>query len=181
MSSPLIKIDQTGLSAGIGGQSRDDLVLNVEVEVTDSNNVTGTWVWTFDPPPNSSAVATGLNSNDVRFTPDVPGTYLLYVTYSGGDSSFDQHVFGSELLKISDQGGAAVRGPNGERYVGDGETDQFGGWAEDSILSLEKRNEVRVEGVTVSGGPFTTFDFRATGGGSVTATPSGVGDIVVTV
>lgn len=129
MASPTIKIDQSGKSAGVAGQSRSDLDLGVPVSLTDPANV-GDFTWELITPPGSSAGLSGAYTPNAIFTPDVRGTYLAYVT-SGVDKSWTTDAIGQ---RVTTQGGCAILEANGVRPIGIGETFQFHstrGWAND--------------------------------------------------
>lgn len=180
MAIPQIRINQGG-SEGIAGQSRDDLVLNVEVEAFDDANTSGSWSWIFVPPPDSFANATGLTTSGIKFTPDTEGTYLLFVSHNGNELSYDEDAIGQ---RVSQQGGAAVKLVNGRRIPGVGETEQFdvdNGWATTMTRMIKEDIGLREEGTTVSGGPFITLDFKAAGGNNVSVVPtvSGIAEVTI--
>jgi len=178
MATPSIKLDQTGQSAGTAGQSRSDIVVGSEMQITDTANASGTWVWVVVVPNNSSATATGLDSNDVRITPDIEGTYLFYVTHNGVETSYTLDAIGQ---KVTTQGGASARFPSGRRIPGAGETNQFGGW-DDALESILRENTLlKEEDTPVAGGPFTTLNFKSVGGGTVDVVDAGAGEATVTI
>lgn len=127
-----IQLDQTPLVAGTPGSSREDLVLGTPVVCTDPANGAGSYSWTLQAPPGSSAVLTGETTDTATFTPDVRGTYLVYLDFDGTLS----YTLDANNLKVSTQGGAGVKYRNGVRALGTGETFQFAavhGWAEDFV------------------------------------------------
>jgi len=163
MATPSIRINQTGQSDGTPGQSRTDCVKSFELQVTDTANVTGPWAWTVITPVDSVAVATGLNTNDVRITPDVEGSYLFYVIRNGTELSYTLDSIGQ---KISTQGGAAVLLTNGRRIPAAGETTQFNadfGWTEAMEDMLRNDISLEEEDVSVTGGPFNKLNFKQVG------------------
>lgn len=132
MATPQIKIDQSGVPAGVSGQSRRDLVLGQAVTLTDgeaANTGTDLWLWEMiAKPPGSAAALSDDTADSPTFTPDVPGTYLFRVTYDGSQVSGQWNGV-SEF--VSTQGGAAVETVEGRRIPAAGETLQFdpdGGW-----------------------------------------------------
>jgi hypothetical protein len=126
MAVPTPQIDQPSISTGLPGVSRDDLVLNEEVTLTDPANGAGPYFWEFlDIPTGSSATLSGHDTDTATFTPDIPGSYFIRVTF--GASS-------SDII-------AAVRTVNkGIRIPAAGERKQFGprGWhvAREEMLRL---------------------------------------------
>lgn len=178
MPTPTIAINQIGKAAGVAGESREDLVLGQVVTATDPANGAGDYNWLFVPPYGSSSEASGLNTDTVTFTPDVAGTFLLYLIYN------DQKSYTEDAIdqKITTQGGAAVKFANGNRIPGVGETTQFGtsGWA--GALDIKFRNDFRVreEGVLLSADPYNTLDFRAATGTTLSLSDEGSGIAVVT-
>ena len=131
MATPTIQIDQTPLSAGSPGVSRDDLALDIVVDLTDPANGAGLYAWTLDPPPGSSATLTGAATATPSFTPDVIGTYLVYLTFDNVEFSFS---LDADENKVSTMGGASVNHFNGTRSLGVGETRQYSltkGYADD--------------------------------------------------
>lgn len=179
MANPSILIEQTGQAAGSAGDSRADIVIGSELQISDAANGGGTWAWTYVGPPDSVAVPTGLGTNDVRLTPDVIGTYLFYVVHDGTEYSYTANSLDEW---ITTQGGAAVVLPDGRRIPGDGETEQFeGGW--NVALSDNAQLVVRLQeaGVDVPNGPFTKLNFVSIGGGQVLVDDMGSGSATVTV
>jgi len=131
MATPTIALDQTPLSAGTPGSSRSDLALSVPVVCTDPANGAGTYAWELVVPPGSSATLSGAATDTATFTPDVRGTYLVYLVFNGSDASY---TLDADSNKITTQGGAAVTMRNGVRPLGVGESFQFhsqNGYAED--------------------------------------------------
>lgn len=120
MATPTILINQAGQSAGTAGQSRTDLVLSSLVTCTDPANTSGTFSWELVVPEGSSATLSGASTDTATFTPDVTGTYLIYLTVDT-TKSFNTNAIGE---KVSSQGGAAVL-DNGVRIPTAGETVQF--------------------------------------------------------
>jgi len=134
-----ILIEQVGQPAGTPGASRDDLITGAVATATDPANFAGggTWAWVLVVPNGSSTAGSGETTNTFTFTPDIPGTYLVYLTYDDGTEVLSYVVDAVGQL-ITDQGGAGVKDTHGHRYVGFGETQQFGvrGWdpAVDAVL-----------------------------------------------
>lgn len=181
MSTPSILIEQTGQAAGTTGESRVDCITGSELQVTDTANTTGPWAWTVVTPADSAAVATGLDTNDVRITPDVTGTYLFFVVRNGTEYSYTLDAIGQ---KVTTQGGASVLLSNGRRIPAAGETQQFSdsfGWAEAMEDIIRNDVTLKEEDVTVTGGPFNKFNFKAIGGGAVTVGDAGSGEATVTI
>jgi hypothetical protein len=178
MATPLIRINQTGQPAGTPGESRDNIVIGSELQVTDTANGGGSWSWTVVLPPDSAAVPTGLGTNDVRVTPDVAGTYLFFVVHDGTEYSYTINAVGEWE---SSQGGAAVLLPDGSRIPGEGETDQFDGWAAAMQSSRKKLIRLREDGNQVNGGPFSELNFTTVGGGDVTVAATSSGTATVTI
>jgi hypothetical protein len=178
MATPLIKIDQLGKTTGVAGQSREDLATDLLVTATAPNCGAGSYSWTFVPPYGSSCVATGLTGDTLTFTPDIEGTYLLYLNYN------DQLSYTLDAIeqKVTTQGGAAVKLSNGNRIPGVGETTQFGtaGWA--GAMDTKFRSDFRVmqAGELVSQSPFNTIDFRSVIGTNVLLEDVGDGIIAAT-
>lgn len=140
MANPItILVEQAGQPAGTPGVSRDDLIVGALCTVTDPANFAGggTWDWSLVVPNGSSTTGAGETTNTFTFTPDIPGTYLIYLAYDDGTEvlSYVVDVVGQ---LITDQGGAGVKDTHSHRYIGFGETQQFGlrGWdpAVDAIL-----------------------------------------------
>lgn len=180
MAVPSIRLNQSPLAAGTTGESREDLVVGTVVSGTDTANATGPWQWVFARPADSSAVASGLTTNDVQFTPDTEGTYLLFVTVSGTTDSFTTD-FGE---KVSTQGGAGVKLSNGRRIPGVGETNQFdavSGWATTATSMIKEDIGLLKDEVPVSGGPFISLNFEDAGSVGVSITESGTGAATITI
>lgn len=181
MATPQIRINQVGQPNGTPGESRDNLVLGSEVEATDTANASGFWQWFFVRPPDSTAVATGLDTNNPKFTPDVAGTYLLFVTHNNVESSFDVDDIGQ---RVSTQGGAAVLLSNGRRIPGVGETQQFSatfGWAGVMTSMLREDIVVKDAGSPLSGGPFNKLDFIGVGNTTLFIGDAGSGEATITI
>lgn len=141
MASPVtIKIDQSGLSAGVAGQSREDLVVGVTFTATDpANPGAGTHLWEYVAPVGETAVPTGLATGTFTVTPTIAGTWRLRKTFTDG---------GGIAVSGTDQGGAGIKLANGVRIPATGETDEFGdvGWA--SAMDNTIRNEPFIQGGT---------------------------------
>ncbi len=107
MATPTIKIDQSGLGAGVAGQSRSDLVVSVAVTLTDPANPGGaSWAWVMLSKPDGSAAAlSGASTSTASFTPDKEGTYLIELTVDGF-LSFTVDALGQH---VSTQGGCGVK------------------------------------------------------------------------
>ncbi len=130
MATPTIKIDQSPLVAGTPGVSRDDLATGAVVTLTDPANGAGAYSWVLVVPSGSSATLSGGSTATATFTPDIRGTYLVYLDFDA-DLSYTLNADGN---KVSGQGGAGVKQRNGVRALGVGETFQFdavNGWAGD--------------------------------------------------
>lgn len=83
----LPKIDQVTMPAGVAGQSRDDLVLNQVVSVTDTGSgAVRLWVMR-DRPKGSAAVLSSSSGPSVTFLPDIEGTYSIRLSVDGGADS----------------------------------------------------------------------------------------------
>lgn len=120
-----ITIDQSGLSAGVTGQSRDDLVTGTPINLTITPAGGTTYVTELiSVPVGSSAALANANTSTPSFTADTEGTYLIKATVDGVVSGY----YDAGGTFISTQGGAAVLLPHGTRIPGDLETLQFGGW-----------------------------------------------------
>src|SRR6266545_2961797 len=125
MATPTIKIDQAGLAPGTAGASRDDLVVGAPVTLTDPANPSGTFAWALAAsPPGSAATLSGATGSTARFTPDVPGTYLVELV-ANSSASYTTDVTGAHV-PIGNQGGCGVRFRNALRAPAAGETTQFG-------------------------------------------------------
>lgn len=85
MTQARIVITQQGV-AGSAGVSRQDLVLNQQVTLTNSNNNgVRSWRWVMkDRPTGSAATLSGPLSATATFTPDVEGSYLVELTIDEG-------------------------------------------------------------------------------------------------
>lgn len=137
MATPQIKLDQSGKPAGTQGQSRTDLALGVPVVCTDPANGAGVYAWELIAPPGSTATLNSTSAATVQFTPDVPGNYLVYLTFDG-TKSWTENAIGD---RIATQGGAGVAFANGTFAPGTGETTQFDsthGWAAARHADLTK-------------------------------------------
>jgi len=134
-----ILIEQAGQGPGTAGVSRDDLIIGALCTVTDPANIAGggTWAWALVVPNGSSTTGAGGTTNTFTFTPDKAGTYLVYLVYDDGTEVLSYSIDAVGQY-ITDQGGAGVKDAHGHRYIGFGETQQFGarGWdpAVDGIL-----------------------------------------------
>jgi len=167
MATPTIEINQTPLVAGGPGVSREDLVLGVPVVGTAPANGAGSYSWELGVPPGSSATLSNGNTATCSFTPDVRGTYLLYLVFDGEAS----YTLDADLNKISTQGGAAVKMRQGVRPLGVGETFQFdgvSGWAEDFAPYFET-----IDAVTAAKGAAVGSLFYADANGDLVALAAG--------
>lgn len=137
MAIPQIQIDQSGLSAGVAGASRDDLHPGVDIVCTDpANGLVDSQLWEVATPDG--------------FTGSVAGTTGYTLTISGaarGDTFIIRRtvvISGTPYVSTAIQGGAAVKLLDGTRLPGLGETKQFSetkGWSKvmrDTILALTK-------------------------------------------
>lgn len=155
MPTPTIKIDQED-NLGTAGQSHTDLFLGVEVTLSDPAN-TGPYTWALvAKPPGSTAVLSSTSDPAPTFTPDLPGTYLVEVT-SNGNASFDIVAGDGGNLPTrhvpkGNQGGAAVKHPDGSRVPAQGETTQFGSFADIAAIGAFMDLHARVITVPPSGG-----------------------------
>lgn len=130
MAIPAILINQATLPPGTSGVSRKDLVVGQIVTLVDTANVSGPYLWELVVPPGSASFLSGAFTSSASFTPDIPGTYLVYHT-SGTDQSWIENAIGD---RFTVQGGCAIILGNGTRSLGLGETIQFSqdrGWTED--------------------------------------------------
>jgi len=179
MVTPQITINQVGKTSGASGQSREDLALGQVVTVTDTANGAGSYNWIFVPPVNSAVEALGLNTDTVTFTPDIAGTYLLYLNYND-QLSYTVNAIGDF---VTTQGGAAVKLPNGYRIPGVGETTQYGtsGWAGAIDTKFRGDTVVKVGGSVVAGGPHKSINFLGVGGDSIWGADAGSGEVTVTI
>lgn len=128
MAIPSIQIGQATVS-GSPGESVAFLEAGVEVEVSDVANPYGSsyGTWELEFPFGCDVYLTASGSNPTYFTPPKSGTYNFFATTAGGEKSFELDPDYPDV-KISSQGGAAVKFENGFRAPGRGETNQFDGW-----------------------------------------------------
>jgi len=148
MARASIVINQSGSSAGVASESRDDLDLSIAVSLTnDDNSGVDSIRWTLVNKPNgSSAVLTNaiqsrgaevFNPVASTFVPDISGSYLIELTVNGS----------VKQRKI-----AAIKtvGPNKLRIPSLGEGNEFlGGWSRnviDIIKTLDARLSVGLIG-----------------------------------
>jgi hypothetical protein len=78
-----IIVNQTGKSAGVAGESRDDLSINLLVTLTNNDN-TGVTSWEWEiiawpqtAPGDAAPVLAGTTTNTATFTPTIRGTYVI--------------------------------------------------------------------------------------------------------
>lgn len=134
MAAPItIRFDQSGLSAGVAGQSRTDGLLGVPVTVTDPANLGAGTVLTelIGRPLGSAAAVSNPTSPTASFTPDVRGTYIVRRTFTDAGGSAVSGTTDALNRFNSSQGGFAVLLANGFRLPAPGETQQFSaaqGW-----------------------------------------------------
>jgi hypothetical protein len=120
MPAPIITIDQATLDPGTPGSSRSDGVLGQLVTLTDAeaDNVGGSYTWSMlASPTGSAATLSNPGTSSPTFTPDVEGTYIIRCSVI---------VLGVTSASVANQGGFAVRLPNGTRIPAPGETYEFG-------------------------------------------------------
>lgn len=131
MASASIIISQNNDGNMIPG-SRDDLVLNQLVTLTNQNNVGATtWLWQLiDKPSGSTASISSSTSASSTFVPDINGTYLIRLTINNGVAT--------------DQKGAAVKTSNLHYRIPaaseDGEFNPIRGWAaavNDALVAID--------------------------------------------
>ena len=135
MALPIIQIDQAAPGPGNGtpGQSPTNLVLNQEVQLSDTANGAGTYAFEFlGIPGASAAVLNNVDTPTPSFTPDAYGNYLIKETFVDTDGlTWVQTVV------------AGVRTPNNDWVIpAPGETKETGddGWAyerEEAILAID--------------------------------------------
>ena len=116
MGSVLITINQTGQSAGVAGESREDLVTSSLVTLSNGDN-TGitTFKWELvSKPTGSTAQLSDINAASPTFTPDVEGSYLVRLTISGNLTGTAVAAIKSASLDL--------------RVPAKQETDELGGW-----------------------------------------------------
>lgn len=169
-----IIFDQTGASAGVAGQARNDF--DVGIEVTCSNATVATsYLWTLVDVPIRSALTRGLigTSATFAFTPDVKGTYVVTLRING--SFFIPDNAKSFCAVLSTELGWRYKGAregteDNILYAGLGFTGNINtrGWATPDDLEREEiEAAVYVVQNAVSVGPST--------GGQLVFTDSGTG------
>lgn len=129
MANPItIKIDQATRPPGVAGSSRTDMVVGQLVTLTDPANGAGTYLWELIVPPGSASVLVGAATSTATFTPDIEGTYLVFLTVDAVTS----WTVGADGTRLTTQGGGAILHLRGTRNPGRGETKQFDsafGWS----------------------------------------------------
>lgn len=116
MVTAIIEINQAGRPDGVPGQSRDDLVLAVAVNLTNSDNVgVVSWNWRLlAAPAGSAARLTNPLTPLASFVPDVAGSYLIQLLVNG-------HVKATAIAAVK-TAFLALRIP------AKGETTELNGW-----------------------------------------------------
>lgn len=102
MARAEIRINQTG-GAGVGspGISRDDLIIASAVELrnVDNNGVTQ-WFWQLlDIPEGSAASLANPTSAVATFTPDVYGTYRVYLRVNDGRGRRGREAYATAIVR----------------------------------------------------------------------------------
>lgn len=142
MATITIQIDQSTKPPGTPGTSRDDLSTGLLCTGTDPANGAGAYSWILVVPPGSSATLSGAGTATCTWTPDVEGTYLLFLDFDAEKS----YTLDSDGNRISSQGGAGVKFANGSRAPGTGESNQFDtthGWANDQHSFMAEVDRIR--------------------------------------
>lgn len=104
-----IRIDQTGgAGAGTAGNARDDLRVNVPIDLVDVGAGGGPWQWTVVKPRGSSASLVNATTVNASINPDLPGTYSATLTKNGGAAAEDVMTRVFRVTKTA----------NGEPYPG---------------------------------------------------------------
>lgn len=107
-----IVLDQTGLTPGTAGRSRNDGVVGTIVNARNSDNTNILrWRWSLARPRASAATLSSTQGPTTTFTPDVDGTYALSLSVNEGKVVQQRQV----LL-------FAVKNAAGKRYPAQGET-----------------------------------------------------------
>ena len=97
-------INQFGITPGVAGRDRNDLVIGSLVKLTNGdNNGISKWTWSFvSKPPNSTASLKNPNSYKSSFTPDKIGTYVLKLVVGSNTESVSSTI--RAIVKTSNMG-----------------------------------------------------------------------------
>lgn len=160
MPSAEIRINQPGgPGTGSPGISRDDLLLHTSVELrnVDDNGVQR-WFWSLlDKPPGSTATIANPNSAVATFTPDVYGTYRIYLRVNDGRGRRGMEVVRTAIVR--DPAGfrppAYLEGVDSNFQLSPGVFNEVGGLHEvrRRMTSLDNRdNRYAILGLAGGGG-----------------------------
>lgn len=155
MTSASIVINQGALPAGVASRSRDDLVVGVLVQLTNSvdEGVRG-WRWALlASPPGSVAVLSNPVAPNPTFTPDLVGTYRLSLQVDEGNSG--QSDIRTAIVRDTDGLRVPAVGEDGESNypLADGSLNT-GGYGPDLQALLERARAAGVADFYMS----LTFD-----------------------